>query len=199
MSGFYVHGIVQRFLDWLVMFRAEPEHARVSAPRRRPGRLGRPESTFPSRPLGSSEDKAFLITVPAIDAFYWNFQPTTCGKSHSTTDASRHGQQTHRPLRGRRHSPNRREPHRSGLGQLISTAHHITAPGAVTTRLSRTSRRRSNPLMSSVIARPLGRSALEERGEAFLAIFAREDRVQRPLPWRPSRPHRRPRRSHRVP
>ena len=118
MSGFYVHGIVQRFLDWLVMFR-EPEHARVSAPRRRPGRLGRPESTFPSRLLGSSRgqgvphhragDRCLLLELPAQQHV---------GRVTRLPTLPRHGQQAHRPLRGRRHSPNRREPHRSGLGQL---------------------------------------------------------------------------------
>ena len=79
---------------------------------------------FPSRLLGSSGDKAFLITVPAIDAFrkdfqlnnmweksldYRRFPVTVNGTPPATRTTAR---------------SNRREPHRSGLGQLISTAHH---------------------------------------------------------------------------
>lgn len=74
MSGFYVHGIVQRFLDWLVMFRENPNTLEFLPQDDGPGGWGDPNQLFRHGCWDLPEDKAFLITVPAIDAFYWNFQ-----------------------------------------------------------------------------------------------------------------------------
>jgi len=74
MSGFYVHGIVQRFYEWLVMFRNNPNTLEFLPEDDGPGGWGDPNQLFRHGCWELPPGKAFLITVPAIDAFYWNFQ-----------------------------------------------------------------------------------------------------------------------------
>lgn len=74
MTGFYVHGIVQRFHDWLVMFRENPNTLEFLPQDDGPGGWGDPNQLFRHGCWELPEGKAFVITVPAIDAFYWNFQ-----------------------------------------------------------------------------------------------------------------------------
>ncbi|MEM8706817.1 MAG: hypothetical protein AAGE98_10205 [Actinomycetota bacterium] len=74
MAGFYVHGIVRRFLDWLVMFRENPNTLEFLPSDDGPGGWGDPNQLFRHGCWELPEGKAFVITVPAIRAFYWNFQ-----------------------------------------------------------------------------------------------------------------------------
>ena len=111
MSG-YIHGIVQRFLDWLVMFRENP--TRSSFCPKTTGGWGDPNQLF-RHGWDLPEGKAFSspcrrsarsIGLPAQQHV----------EECSTTDPFASRSTNTPPLRGRRHGPNRREPHRSGLG-----------------------------------------------------------------------------------
>ncbi|MEM9464001.1 MAG: DUF1214 domain-containing protein [Actinomycetota bacterium] len=125
MSGFYVHGIVQRFHDWLVMFREHPDTLEFLPVDDGPGGWGDPNQLFRHGCWRLGDDEAFVITVPPIDAFYWNFQLNNMWEE--SLDYHRY------PVTVNAHTatyePDGRarivvSPVDPGWGNWISTAHH---------------------------------------------------------------------------
>ncbi len=69
-----VHGIARRFVEWLDMFQERPNTLEFLPKREGPGGWGDPTQLFRHGYWTLNPGQALVIDVPAIDAYYWNFQ-----------------------------------------------------------------------------------------------------------------------------
>ena len=75
MSQLFVHGCAQRFIDWVQKdFLLRPNTLDFLPPSDHAGGWGDPNQLFRHGYWTLDEGEALLIDVPAIDAYYWNFQ-----------------------------------------------------------------------------------------------------------------------------
>lgn len=75
MTGLYVHGVTQRFLGWVEdIFADRPNTLEFLPDDDGPGGWGDPNQLFRHGSWMLEPGEALVVTVPAIDAHYWNFQ-----------------------------------------------------------------------------------------------------------------------------
>ena len=125
MSGLFVHGVARRFLDWLTMFRENPNTLEFLPADDGPGGWGDPNQLFRHGCWELPPGCALVVTVPPIEAFYWNFQLNNMWEE--SLDYHAH------PVTLNKHTavyePDGSArivvaPHDPGWGNWISTAHH---------------------------------------------------------------------------
>lgn len=74
MAGFYVHGVADKFIGWLDDFKTRPNTLEFLPPGDGAGAWGDPNQLFRHGYWSLPADHAIVIDVPALDAYYWNFQ-----------------------------------------------------------------------------------------------------------------------------
>jgi len=75
MSGLFVHGVAQRFLTWVNDFFLDRPNTLDFIPSEdQAGGWGDPNQVFRHGYWTLDQGEALVITVPKIDAYYWNFQ-----------------------------------------------------------------------------------------------------------------------------
>lgn len=75
MTGLYVHGVVDMFLGWMNdLFADRPNTLEFLPDGDSAGGWGDPNQLFRHGSWQIEAGQAAIIDVPAIDAFYWNFQ-----------------------------------------------------------------------------------------------------------------------------
>ncbi len=74
MSGYYVQGIVEMFLGWLRDFRERPNTLEFLPRNDGADGWGDPNQLFRHGCWSLEPGQALVVHVPAIDAYYWNFQ-----------------------------------------------------------------------------------------------------------------------------
>ncbi|MEQ8839373.1 MAG: DUF1214 domain-containing protein [Acidimicrobiales bacterium] len=75
MSGLFVHGVAQRFLTWLNdYFLPRPNTLEFLPDEDQAGGWGDPNQLFRHGYWTLEPGEALVVTVPKIDAYYWNFQ-----------------------------------------------------------------------------------------------------------------------------
>ncbi len=74
MAGYYVQGVAELFLGWLEMFKARPNTLDFMPDDDGAGQWGDPNQLFRHGYWTLEPGEAIVIEVPAIEAYYWNFQ-----------------------------------------------------------------------------------------------------------------------------
>ena len=74
LSALFVHGVAQRFLDWLEEFQQRPNTLEFLPDDDASGGWGDPNQLFRHGAWSIEPGQAIVVDVPPIDAYYWNFQ-----------------------------------------------------------------------------------------------------------------------------
>ncbi|MEM7287776.1 MAG: DUF1214 domain-containing protein [Actinomycetota bacterium] len=75
LSGLFVHGVADRFVKWMTdLFMPRPNTLDFLPDDDHAGGWADPNQVFRHGYWATDEDQALVITVPAIEAYYWNFQ-----------------------------------------------------------------------------------------------------------------------------
>lgn len=74
MAGLYVHGIVDMFQGWMDMFAERPNTLEFLPEADAANGWGDPNQLFRHGSWALEPGQAIIVEVPAIEAYYWNFQ-----------------------------------------------------------------------------------------------------------------------------
>lgn len=74
MAGFYVHGVADKFIGWLHDFEQRPNTLEFLPDDDAAGQWGDPNQLFRHGYWKLEAGQAIVVEVPAIEAYYWNFQ-----------------------------------------------------------------------------------------------------------------------------
>lgn len=74
MAGFYVQGVAEMFVGWLDDFKTRPNQLEFLEDDNAAGQWGDPNQLFRHGYWALEPGQAIVVHVPAIEAYYWNFQ-----------------------------------------------------------------------------------------------------------------------------